>query len=354
MSAEGVTNVLIRYWNSLSQQSSGMPALAVNAADGTLVVGNGYHIPVADLNQYIRNPNIMRLMSSQIFTLPSDDVTRFNLLRLNYRNDMQLLSWVNKTNRQRNENTVKLLLDVQLKDKGFFKRITGFISNSNSGVGIIEINMQVNISIVTLNSLDSPVLKDLCQMMSCIEVVNGQLTGFKQNPFCIIQPEFNRNKALQWFDQERRKYNFAFPDSNVIRPNDKNRLRTLRNAINHFKPEVFNKILGFAFFMKPRNVSEFVSYIEFGNKELSNFVPNYSARLYRAERQVNRNIGKLIAWQQTKAASDMNFNTMSLKFSNLAQMATDNNMCGIMAVTKNLSNDQLMTDIAARVTEVNL
>lgn len=325
---EIVTHALIDYWNALSAQPFEMPALALNAGEGTLVVGNGYKIPFGQLKQYTSQPRLMKLMSSQIFTLSGDDVKTFNLLQTKFQNDLRLLTWIDENNQTRNGNTVKLLLDVQRNvSVSFFGMITDFISNGIEGNGIVELSKQVKISIYSLHSLKPPVINEMCKMIISLKVESGKLVNFKQIKLFRIQPEFNRTQAVEWFKQEAAKYKYPLKAIGDIRPNDKNRLIGTTSALKHLPQALSDRIREFAFFMKPTSVSEFVSYNEFAYAYLS----------------------ELKKEQPNQDGTNLKFDKMKDEFLKMKKIASDNKMFGMMKVPKNLSNDSLIAEITSRV-----
>lgn len=243
--------------------------------------------------------------------------------------------------------------------------ITEFISNGSVGNGIVELSQHVsirtkiltsahvNISILTLNSLDSSGINELLNMINSLRIENGELKNFEPMRRCRIQPEHNRQLALEWFQKNNKFDEYHSIDVSLIRPYDKTRLFGIMDTIKYLPLVASEKLIQFSYFMKPINVSEFASYIEFGYKKLGNLIKDKNLGLepekFKDELLKKDQSLKMLTWRQTVVGNHLDFDELRHEFMDLKKIVHDNNMSGIMNVKANLSDADLVAEIMSRV-----
>lgn len=354
-----VTHDIIDYWIALGRQGGRMPRLQLSSGDGTLVVGNGYSIPIAQLRQYLNQPRIMALMSNELFQLSHDDINLFNQLRLAQNNDLKLLRWIDETNNAQTLNTVSTLLNLHRIDSGgnmIFTMITDLVPNGIKGYGSIQLCNKVNISIYFLAKLKLNALSELLQIIRTtnVDIKTGYL-NFKEIQGYKIKSEHNRKQALDWFKLKVTANRSSCDRINFdeIRPHGADRLHATKFELRHLPPDVENKIRQFAFGMNPNNVSEFVAYNEFAYSYFNNEIKKFTVEDKEHWRSLRLG-GKYNAWQKTTAAERMSFIDMKAQFMKLMEMAKNENMFGLMEVSRGLTDNQLMLTIIKNVNNGHL
>lgn len=283
---------LIMFWDGISDSCSVKipPSIKLNK-DFTITLGNGFTFNFDQIIQFSTNRDVLELMGGRLFQYDAEDALNFNKLRKIFNDDAKLIKWISEAEKMGIGNTIEIMLELKSyenEDFNFFEWITLEESSSNE-CAIVSLNDVVKVSIFFLAQFEQKLLVEFIQMIKETVIVDGKLKKFHEKfGHFRVQAEFNRAKALKWFEGMSKNHTRITTRYGQPKPHELDQLFHLKSLLSRFEKESQEVITSFAFTLNPKNVNEFCSCCDFACSFLMNAMEKCSVEQYKAHKALKK------------------------------------------------------------------
>lgn len=288
---------LIRFWEMIDDGTSRVPLTIKLNKDASITLGNGFTFNLDQIIQFADNGQVMALMKEKFFQFDSEDTVEFNQLRKIFNDDARLFDWIAETDKMKIGNAIETFLDLESKETEDFKlfQMLKLEDSLNNECGMVKLEGILRVSIFFLAQLDAKQLNELIQMIKDTKIVDEKIENFHSTVGNFrIQCEFNRQKALKWFDEVSKNFNRITLRFGQPTPDDLNRLYQIKSMLNRFEKESQTTVASFVFALNPKSFVEFCSICDFACTYLTKAMEKYTVEMYKNQRAVKKDEMKSI------------------------------------------------------------